>query len=390
MIMTKLLVRLFVKDSENVKDPAVRTRYGYLGSVTGIVLNVLLFAGKFIAGLISGAISVTADAFNNLSDAGSSIMSLVGFRMAAQPADEEHPFGHGRMEYVSGLVISFLILLMGFELAKESVGKMITPKDIKFSWLTLWILAASVLVKLWMGLFNHTLGKKINSTSMKATAADSISDCISTSAVIVAMLVLYFAKVNIDSYIGLAVALFILYSGVNTFRESLTPLLGTRPEKEFVEEITATVEKHPDIVGTHDMIVHDYGVGNLIISMHAEVPMEMDFNAAHELIDMIEDELKRKYKCLVTIHMDPVAVNDEKAMAIKAQVSEIVKKIDERMSIHDFRMTDGKDRDNLIFDVVVPFGLKMTDAEVRENVCVSVSALDPRYFCVINIDKDYA
>ncbi|MBQ3936903.1 MAG: cation transporter, partial [Ruminococcus sp.] len=228
--MTKLLIRLFVRDSNNIKDAAVRVRYGYLGSVTGIVLNILLFAGKLIAGIISGAISVTADAFNNLSDAGSSIVSLVGFKMAAQPADEEHPFGHGRMEYVSGLIISFLILLMGFELAHESVLKMISPKDIRFSWLTLCILIASVLVKLWMGLFNLTLGKRINSTSMKATAADSISDCISTSAVIVAMLVFYFAGVNIDSIIGLLVALFILYNGVKTFRESLTPLLGTKPD----------------------------------------------------------------------------------------------------------------------------------------------------------------
>ena len=227
--MTHLLVRLFIRDSENVKDPAVRTRYGYLGSVTGIVLNVLLFAGKFIAGLISGAISVTADAFNNLSDAGSSVMSLVGFKMAAQPADEEHPFGHGRMEYVSGLVISFVILLMGFELAKSSVVKIFNPEDIKFSWLTLSILIISVLVKLWMALFNHSLGKKINSTSMKATAVDSLSDCISTSAVIVAMLVLYFAGVNIDSYIGLAVALFIFYN--KNFRvrhqQSLLLFLGT-------------------------------------------------------------------------------------------------------------------------------------------------------------------
>jgi len=388
--MTKLLIRLFVRDSNNIKDAAVRVRYGYLGSVTGIVLNILLFAGKLIAGIISGAISVTADAFNNLSDAGSSIVSLVGFKMAAQPADEEHPFGHGRMEYVSGLIISFLILLMGFELAHESVLKMISPKDIRFSWLTLCILIASVLVKLWMGLFNLTLGKRINSTSMKATAADSISDCISTSAVIVAMLVFYFAGVNIDSIIGLLVALFILYNGVKTFRESLTPLLGTKPDKEFVDEITAAVEKYPDIVGTHDMIVHDYGVGNLIISMHAEVPMQMEFNAAHELIDMIEDELKKKYNCLVTIHMDPVAVNDERVMAVKAQVSEVVRNIDSRMSIHDFRMTDGRDRVNLIFDLVVPFGLGMTDAQVRENVSARVSALDKAYCCVISIDREYA
>lgn len=388
--MTKLLVRLFVKDSENVKDPTVRIRYGYLGSVTGIVLNVLLFAGKLAAGIISGAISVTADAFNNLSDAGSSIMSLVGFKMAAQPADEEHPFGHGRMEYVSGLVISFLIMLMGFELAQSSIEKIFRPQEMSFSWLTLTVLIVSVAVKLWMGLFNRSLGKRINSTSMKAAAADSISDCISTSAVIAALLVLYFFDVNIDSYIGLAVALFIFYNGINTFRDSLTPLLGTKPDKEFVLEITGRVESYEGIVGTHDMIVHDYGVGNLIISMHAEVPMEMDFNSAHELIDKIEDDLKKQYKCLVTIHMDPVAINDEKAMAVKAQVAEIVRQIDSRMSIHDFRMTDGKDRDNLIFDVVVPFKLDMTDAEVRETIGKRVSEIDKAYYCVINIDKDYA
>lgn len=388
--MTRLFVRLFVKNSDDLKDPSVRIRIGYLGSITGIVLNVLLFSGKFIAGLICGAISVTADAFNNLSDAGSSIMSLVGFKMAAQPADEEHPFGHGRMEYVSGLVISFLIMLMGFELAKSSVEKMIHPEDMTFSWLTLIILIVSVLVKLWMGLFNHKLGKMINSASMKATAVDSISDCISTSAVIAAMFVFYLFDLNIDSYIGLAVALFIVYSGINTFKESLTPLLGAKPDKQFVAEITSKVESYEGIVGTHDMIVHDYGVGNLIISMHAEVPVEMDFSSAHELIDKIEDDLKNQYKCLVTIHMDPVAVNDEKSTALKAQIADIVRQIDSRMSVHDFRMTDGKDRENLIFDVVVPFGLKMTDAEVREAISERVSQIDKAYQCVINIDKDYA
>ena len=388
--MTRLFVRLFVKNSDDLKDPSVRIRIGYLGSITGIVLNVLLFSGKFIAGLICGAISVTADAFNNLSDAGSSIMSLVGFKMAAQPADEEHPFGHGRMEYVSGLIISFLIMLMGFELAKGSVEKIIRPKDMTFSWFTLTILVISVLVKLWMGLFNHKLGKMINSASMKATAVDSISDCISTSAVIAAMFVFYLFDLNIDSYIGLAVALFIVYSGINTFKESLTPLLGAKPDKQFVAEITSKVESYEGIVGTHDMIVHDYGVGNLIISMHAEVPVEMDFSSAHELIDKIEDDLKNQYKCLVTIHMDPVAVNDEKSTALKAQIADIVRQIDSRMSVHDFRMTDGKDRENLIFDVVVPFGLKMTDAEVREAISERVSQIDKAYQCVINIDKDYA
>lgn len=385
--MTGILVKLFIKDSENIKDASVRQKYGYLGSCTGIALNVLLFLGKLIAGLISGAISVMADAFNNLSDAGSSIMSLVGFKMAGKEADEDHPFGHGRMEYISGLVISFIIMMMGLELGKSSVSKIFAHEEMEFSLLTLVILICSVLVKLWMGCFNKKLGTKINSTAMKAAAADSISDCVATTAVIIAMLVSSLTGVNIDGYVGILVAVFIFWSGFNTCKDSVTPLLGSKPEKEFVDEIVDTAMSYPNIIGVHDLLVHDYGVGNMVISFHAEVPCQMDFMEAHELIDAVEDDMKKKYKCAVSIHMDPVANDDEETNAAKEMTLGVVKAIDERLSIHDFRMTKGESRNNLIFDVVVPFGFRLSDKEVVEEIADKLSEIDQKYFAVISVDK---
>lgn len=386
--MITFLARIFIKDYDNVKDPDVRKKYGYLGSCMGIVLNILLFTGKLIAGMISGAISVMADAFNNLSDAGSSIMALVGFKIAGMPADKEHPFGHGRMEYVSGLIISFIIMLMGFELGKSSVVKIFKPEEIEISALTFSILIISVLVKMWMGCFNTALGKKINSTTMKAAAADSISDCIATGAVIIAMIISKFTGVNIDSYMGVAVALFIFRTGFMTAKDSVTPLLGARPDKELVDEIENTVMSYPLIIGVHDLIVNDYGVGNMVISLHAEVPDTTDFNEAHELIDIIEDDLKLKYKGIISIHMDPVAVDDEETVHLKKIVLEIVKGIDEALSIHDFRMTKGKSHINLIFDLVVPFGFRYSDSQVTDIISDKLIKMDSRYFAVINIDRD--
>lgn len=384
--MTNLLIRLFIKDRKNTNDPVVRTKYGYLGAFTGIVLNILLFAGKLIAGLLSGAISVMADAFNNLSDAGSSIMTFVGFKMAAMPADSEHPYGHGRMEYVSGLIISFIIMMMGFELGKSSVEKMITPEESQFSVLTLCILIASVLVKLWMGLFNRKLGKIIDSNTMKAAAMDSLSDCVSTSVVIITMLIALFTDVNLDAYAGAVVALFILWTGFNTFKDSLTPLLGTKPDRELVDEIRRTVLEYPGVVGIHDLMVHDYGVGNMVISLHAEVPCSMDFSAAHELIDLIEDDLKIKYKCIASIHMDPVASDDEETINAKNTVEGILREIDESLSIHDFRMTKGVAHINLIFDLVTPFGFKYKDNELVEMIRRQLSGINDKYFAVINVE----
>ena len=385
--MTNLLIKLFVKDSKNTSDPVVRKRYGYLGAFTGIVLNILLFLGKLIAGILSGGIAVIADAFNNLSDAGSSIMTFVGFKMAGMPADSEHTYGHGRMEYVSGIIISFIIMMMGFELGKSSVEKIFSPEKSEFSVIAVCVLGASLLVKLWMALFNTNLGKRIDSNTMKAAAADSLSDCISTSVVIICMFIQLFTGFDLDAYAGIVVALFILYTGFNTFRESLTPLLGTKPKKELVDEIENTVMSYPGIVGVHDLMVHDYGVGRMVISLHAEVNCTMNIMNAHELIDLVEDDLKEKYRCSVTIHMDPVVVNDEKVDEIKKTVLDIIKGIDNSLTIHDFRMTDGVSRINVIFDLVTPFGFRYKDGELSSMVKNAISEKDNRLNAVITVER---
>lgn len=385
--MTNLLIKFFVKDSKNTGDPIVRKRYGYLGAFTGIVLNILLFIGKLTAGILSGGIAVIADAFNNLSDAGSSIMTFVGFKMAGMPADSEHPYGHGRMEYVSGIIISFIIMMMGFELGKSSVEKIFSPEKSEFSVLAVCVLGVSLLVKLWMALFNTKLGKRIDSSTMKAAAADSLSDCISTSVVIICMFIQLFTGFDLDAYAGIVVALFILYTGFNTFKESLTPLLGTKPKKELVDEIENTVMSYPGIVGIHDLMVHDYGVGRMVISLHAEVSCEMNIMNAHELIDLIEDDLREKYRCSVTIHMDPVVVNDKKVDEIKKNILDIIKGIDNSLTIHDFRMTDGVSRINVIFDLVTPFGFRYKDGELSSMVKNAISEKDNRLNAVITVER---
>lgn len=385
--MAALLIRLFIKDRDNVKDKNVRKKYGYLGSCTGIVLNILLFLGKLIAGLISGAVSVMADAFNNLSDAGSSIMSLVGFKMAAKAADEDHPFGHGRMEYISGLVISFIIMMMSIELGKSSFTKIFAHDKLAFSVMTFVILGCSVAVKLWMWYFYRKLGKKINSTSLFASAADSLSDCAATGTVMLAMAFSALKGINIDGYMGVLVALFIFRSGFMTCKDSVSPLLGSKPDKEFVQDIVDTAMSFPEIIGVHDLLVHDYGVGSTVISFHAEVPCEMDFMAAHELIDDLEDSMKEKYHCAVSIHMDPVADHDEQTIETKKIVTDVVKSIDQCLSIHDFRMTKGENRENLIFDVVVPFDFRLSDSEVKAKISKRLTEFDGRYNAVINVDK---
>lgn len=385
--MTKLLIRLFIKNNTDTQNPQIRGRYGMLAGVVGIILNLLLFAGKLIAGLVSGAISITADAFNNLSDAGSSIITLVGFKMANAPADREHPFGHGRVEYLAGLIVSLLILLMGVELAKSSLDKILRPEEISFSALTLVILIVSVLVKLWMGVFNRRLGRDINSAPMKAAAMDSISDAVATVAVIAGILIFALFGVNIDGFIGMLVAIFICFTGLKTAKESFSPIVGTRPDKEFVQRIADYVESYDGIIGIHDLIVHNYGVGVSIISLHAEVPCTMEIMQAHELIDRLEDELRVRFNCHVTIHMDPVAVNDPETMRVKERVEILIKAIDPELSMHDFRKTVGVHSENLIFDVVVPFQYRYSDEEVSERIRLAVSALDPKYNTVIHIDK---
>ncbi len=387
--MINLLVKTFVKDSGNVQDPRVRQRYGTLSGGVGIFLNLLLSVGKMIAGVLTGSIAITADAFNNLTDAGSSVVTLVGFRMAGKQADNDHPFGHGRIEYLSGLAVSVVILLVGLELAKSSVEKIIHPEPVEFSWLSAAILAAAICVKLWMSYFNRTLSRRIGSAAMAATATDSLSDAVATSAVLVSAIIGEFTGVNIDAWAGILVALFILRAGWGAAKDTLNPLLGQNPDPELVRDIERTVLAHPQVVGIHDMIIHDYGPGRSMMSLHAEVPAGSDIMEVHDEIDAIERELKAKYRIDASIHMDPIVTGDETISRARKMVSELVREVDPAMTIHDFRMTSGPRHRNLIFDVVVPYSVKSADDEVRWEIERKIRAADPGSFAVIQIDRAY-
>ena len=387
--MINLLVKTFVKDCGNVQDPQVRQRYGTLSGAVGIFLNLLLSAGKMIAGVLTGSIAITADAFNNLTDAGSSVVTLVGFRMAGKQADGDHPFGHGRIEYLSGLAVSVVILLVGLELAKSSVEKIIHPEPVEFSWLSAGILAAAICVKLWMSYFNRSLSRRIGSAAMAATATDSLSDAAATSAVLLSSLIGRFTGVNIDAWAGILVAIFILRAGWGAAKDTLNPLLGQSPDPELVREIERTVLAHPQVVGIHDMIIHDYGPGRSMMSLHAEVPAGADIMAVHDEIDAIERELKAKYRIDASIHMDPIVTGDETISKARKMVSELVREVDPAMTIHDFRMTSGPRHRNLIFDVVVPYSVKSTDDEVRREIERKIRSADPNSFAVIQIDRAY-
>ena len=383
------LVRLFIKDCDNVTDPAVRERYGILSGAVGIVLNLLLSAGKLFAGLMTGSISITADAFNNLSDAGSSVVTLVGFKLAGQKADDGHPFGHGRMEYLAGLLVSLMILLVGVELGRSSIGKILRPEAVDFSLVSTGILAASILVKLWMGQFNRGLGRKIGSAAMAAPAADSLSDAVATAAVLAGTLVNRFAHVNIDGWVGLAVAVFILRSGWGAAKDTINPLLGESPDPELVKQLRDLVLSHPQVVGMHDLIIHDYGPGRRLCSFHAEVPQDADILDAHDAIDHIEREIKEKFGIETTVHMDPIATADEKINQLRRQVADLARVVEPEMTIHDFRVVRGPTHTNVIFDAVVPHKCRLTDEEVLQRLRRAVSALDPAYQAVIQIDRAY-
>ena len=383
------LVRLFIKDCDNVTDPAVREKYGILSGAVGIVLNLLLSAGKLFAGLMTGSISITADAFNNLSDAGSSVVTLVGFKLAGQKADDGHPFGHGRMEYLAGLLVSLMILLVGVELGRSSIGKILRPEAVDFSLVSTGILAASILVKLWMGQFNRGLGRKIGSAAMAATAADSLSDAVATAAVLAGTLVNRFAHVNIDGWVGLAVAVFILRSGWGAAKDTINPLLGESPDPELVKQLRELVLSHPQVVGMHDLIIHDYGPGRRLCSFHAEVPQDADILDAHDAIDHIEREIKEKFGIETTVHMDPIATADEKVNQLRRQVADLARVVEPEMTIHDFRVVRGPTHTNVIFDAVVPHKCRLTDEEVLQRLRRAVSTLDPAYQAVIQIDRAY-
>ena len=387
--MTDFLIKTFIRDSEQVHDPAVRERYGVLSGVVGILLNLLLSAGKLCAGVISASISITADAFNNLSDAGSSVVTLVGFKLAGQKADDGHPIGHGRLEYLTGLLVSLVILLVGLELGKSSIEKILHPEPVSFSVVSVIILAISILVKLWMCLFNRRLGRRIGSAAMAATAADSLSDVAATSAVLAGTLVGRMTGLAIDGWVGALVAVFILRAGWGAAKDTINPLLGQNPDPELVRNIQTTVLSHPQVTGMHDLIIHDYGPGRSMMSFHAEVPIDSDIMEAHDVIDHIERELKDRFGIETSVHMDPIATNDEQVNRVRAQVAALVQVIDPAMTIHDFRMTRGPLHTNLIFDVVVPHKCPLSDGEVAARIEKAVKTLDDHYFVVLQLDRSY-
>ena len=388
--MITFMASLFIKDSKNYKEPSVRQAYGVLSGAVGIGLNILLFFGKWLAGTISGSIAITADAFNNLSDAGSSIITLIGFRLSGQEPDPEHPFGHGRMEYISGLLVSVAILVMGFELIGSSIGKLRSPEPIESSALVFGILIASILVKLYMFFYNHSLSKKIESAAMKATSVDSLSDTVATTLVLIATLISKYTGLLLDGWFGILVGLFILYTGGSTLKETIDLLLGQPPKQEFIDEVKEIVLGHSMVHGVHDLIVHDYGPGRVMISLHAEVDVNGDIQDIHEQIDHIEHELQEKLHCSATIHMDPIVTDDKEVLAMKAKVEEMVHFLGESFSMHDFRMVKGSTRTNLIFDVEVPRKTSYTDNEIVNWLKERIHELPgSKYFAVIQIDHEY-
>ncbi|MDO4567443.1 MAG: cation diffusion facilitator family transporter [Clostridia bacterium] len=388
--MINLLSKLFIKNRDNYSDPAVRDAYGTLCGAIGVFLNTLLAAAKLFAGAWSGSIAVTADALNNLSDAGSSVVTLVSFKIASKKPDGGHPFGHGRMEYICGLVVSMIILFMGFELARSSIEKIVSPAEVEFNFAAVAILVVSILVKLYMAVYNRNIGKRINSTAMAATSIDSLSDCIATFAALLSMIVSRLFSVNIDGYAGLVVSGFIFYAGIRSAIETAAPLLGQAPDGAFVTSVHDIVMSYDGVVGIHDLIVHDYGPGRRMVSLHAEVPQDADIMASHDLIDNIERRLVQELRCHAVIHMDPVAVDDDNVKALKARVAQAVTQYDPAMSIHDFRVVAGPTHTNLIFDVVVPHGCKSADAQVESDIARIVRALDGHeYYAVIQIDRPF-
>ncbi len=386
--MTTLLLKIFVKNYKNVNDKKVREAYGSLGGFFGIVCNFLLFIIKIALGLISGSVSIIADAFNNLSDIGSSVVTLLGFKLAKKPADPDHPFGHGRSEYISAFIVAVLILLVGFELLKSSVEKIFSPEPLSIS---VWIVAGlivSILIKLYMGFFLRKLSKAINSGALKASSMDCFNDTFSTSFVLISVILCHYTSINIDPYAGILVAIFILRSGIMAAKETISPLLGEPPSAELIESIKEKISEYDDFTGMHDLIVHNYGVGRTFASVHIEVPETIDIVACHEIIDACELRIKRELGIEMVIHMDPIAVHNEKIMSLSAAVKDKIKEIDERLTIHDFRMVEGENQTNLIFDTVLPPGFNIPNKELKKTINQKVKEINEKYVCVIEFDID--
>ncbi len=386
--MTDLLIKLFIPDAKNFNDPKVRKKFGTLSGVVGIICNTILFLAKLFVGIVTSSIAVTADAFNNLSDAGASIVTLACFKIAGAPADKEHPFGHGRVEYISGLIVSVAIILTGLSFVKSSIEKIISPEPISFSKISLFILVLSLLVKLWMGLFNRKLGDMANSSAMKATSFDSLADAIATGAVILSMLVSYFTGISVDAYAGILVAVFILLTGVQMIKETLNPLLGQAPDPELVKDINKTILSYKDIIGIHELMVHNYGPGRSVISLHAEMPANVDIFELHDTIDAAEKELKEKFNCQAVIHMDPIVTDDERVNRLRKEVEEIVKMINLEAKVYDFRVVPGSRSSTLVFELSVPFELNKSEDEIIKVTKEEIEKLGKPYKCIINVNRE--
>lgn len=390
--MTEFLLSHFVKGYPEVNDPQVRARCGNLAGLVGICCNLLLSAGKFLAGLLTGSVAISADAVNNLSDASSSIITLLGFRLAARPADDEHPYGHGRTEYLSGLAVSVMILLIGAELAKTSIQKILSPEPITTGMVSILILAASILVKFWMAAFNRHVGRLIRSATLEATAADSRNDVISTGAVLLALLISAWTDLDLDGWMGMAVALFILYSGIGLIKDTLDPLLGRAPSEDLTQRVEEKILSYEGILGTHDLMVHDYGPGQCFASVHVEMSAEMNVMRSHDIIDTIERDFHEQDHIHLVIHYDPIETGSEAVGTMRQWVTERVHAVSPLLSIHDFRMVKGELHTNLIFDVSAPSSYESTDAEIKQQIQRSVqeNANGETYYCVITVDRSYA
>ena len=388
--MTSLLLKLFVKDYKKTNDSTVREKYGTLGGLVGIVVNMIIAAAKLIIGSFSGSISITADAVNNFSDAGSSIITLIGFKMANKPADEDHPYGHGRIEYISGFIVAFIVLIFGVELMKSSVERIINPAEITYSIWAIVVLVLSIAGKIWLGLFNRKLGKAINSTAMTAVFTDCISDSGATAVTIISMLLAHFAKINIDGILGVIVAIIIIIAGINIIKDTLNPLLGQAPDKELVDEIAETVLSFDKVVGIHDLVLHNYGSTKTFGSIHVEVPANENVLVVHEIMDNIEVAIKNKFGVEITAHTDPIETDNKLVETNKSFIIDVISKIDTKLTIHDFRLVSGPTHTNLIFDVVLPFSIKMSEDEIKQLISEKVKENKPEYNCVITVDRDYS
>lgn len=387
-MLSDALCRRFIKDSANTDDPKVRLAYGRLAGIVGIVCNLLLCGFKLLAGILAGSLAMIADAFNNLSDAGSAIVTLIGFKLAGAPADEDHPFGHGRMEYLSAMGVAVLIILAGFELATSALDKILHPSASEFSLISVIILAVSIGVKLWMAFFNRRIGKKIRSDALCAAGVDSRNDVICTGVVLLSSILGIWLPVSIDGYVGMAVALFVIWSGFTVIKDTVSPLLGQAPDPELVQNIQQTVLSYDGVVGIHDLIVHDYGPGRIIVSLHAEVPEDQPISKSHDVIDNIEMELQERFNILSCIHMDPVDTDNPETLRLKAEVIRLMNEVDESLTLHDFRVVSGDTHTNLLFDLVVPHGYdnrQQAAARLRE----AIHAYDPKLFAVIKVETSY-